>query len=91
MSTSNDDAIDAAADAGTGADMPLGARIHRLQRIVSDLEREDIELEEAMRLFEEGVSHLRAAETLVTQAELRIDRLLEDADGVRLVPTERPE
>jgi exodeoxyribonuclease VII small subunit len=83
------DAMDTA-DAAQAADMPLGARIHRLQRIVSDLEREDIELEEAMRLFEEGVSHLRAAETLVTQAELRIDRLLEDADGVRSVPTERP-
>jgi exodeoxyribonuclease VII small subunit len=64
--------------------MPLGARIHRLQRIVADLEREDIELEDAMRLFEEGVSHLRAAETLVAQTELRIERLLEDSDGVRL-------
>jgi exodeoxyribonuclease VII small subunit len=65
-------------------EMPLGARIHRLQRIVADLEREDIELEDAMRLFEEGVSHLRAAETLVTQTELRIEQLLEDSDGVRL-------
>jgi exonuclease VII small subunit len=37
-----------------------------------------------MRLFEEGVSHLRAAETLVAQTELRIERLLEDSDGVRL-------
>jgi exodeoxyribonuclease VII small subunit len=62
-------------------EMPLGARIHRLQRIVADLEREDIELEAAMRLFEEGVGHLRAAETLVTQTELRIEQLLEDSDG----------
>jgi exonuclease VII small subunit len=36
-----------------------------------------------MRLFEEGVAHLRAAESLVKQAELRIERLLEDNDGVR--------
>jgi exodeoxyribonuclease VII small subunit len=63
--------------------MPLGARIHRLQRIAADLDREDIELEDAMRLFEEGVAHLRAAESLVKQAELRIERLLEDNDGVR--------
>jgi exodeoxyribonuclease VII small subunit len=62
-------------------EMPLGARIHRLQRIVADLEREDIELEAAMQLFEEGVGHLRAAETLVTQTELRIEQLLEDSDG----------
>jgi exodeoxyribonuclease VII small subunit len=65
-------------------DMPLGARIHRLQRIVADLERDDIELDDAMRLFEEGVTHLRAAESLVSEAELRIDRLLEEGDGTRL-------
>lgn len=69
-------------DSSTG-EMPLGARIHRLQRIVADLEREDIELEDAMRLFEEGVTHLRAAETLVQQTELRIERLLDGRDGVR--------
>lgn len=67
----------------TSDDMPLGARIHRLQRIAADLDREDIELEDAMRLFEEGVGHLRAAEALVKDAELRIERLLEDSDGVR--------
>jgi exodeoxyribonuclease VII small subunit len=65
-------------------DMPLGARIHRLQRIVADLERDDIELDDAMRLFEEGVTHLRAAESLVSEAELRIDRLLEEGDSTRL-------
>jgi exodeoxyribonuclease VII small subunit len=68
------------------SEMPLGARIHRLQRIVADLERDDIELEEAMRLFEEGVSHLRAAESLVAQTELRIERLLEGGGTVPLDP-----
>jgi exodeoxyribonuclease VII small subunit len=62
-------------------EMPLGARIHRLQRIVSEMDREDIELDEAMRLFEEGVLHLRAAESLVGEAELRIERLVEDSRG----------
>jgi exodeoxyribonuclease VII small subunit len=71
--------------------MPLGARIHRLQRIVADLEREDIELEDAMRLFEEGVMHLRAAESLVNEAELRIERLLEDRNGTRLQQLPEPE
>lgn len=67
-------------------EMPLGARIHRLQRIVADLEREDIELEDAMRLFEEGVTHLRAAESLVARTELRIERLLDGRDGVEVEP-----
>jgi exodeoxyribonuclease VII small subunit len=78
-------------DAAAAAGMPLGARIHRLQRIVSDLEREEIELEDAMKLFEEGVSHLRAAEELVSQAELRIDKLLEHAGRARLVREEPAE
>jgi exodeoxyribonuclease VII small subunit len=72
-------------------EMPLGARIHRLQRIAADLDREDIELEDAMRLFEEGVAHLRAAEALVSQAELRIERLLEDSAGVHLDRLNMPE
>lgn len=72
-------------------EMPLGARIHRLQRIVADLDREEIELEDAMKLFEEGVAHLRAAQALVAQAELRIERLLEDRSGVRLEPVDEPE
>jgi exodeoxyribonuclease VII small subunit len=71
--------------------MPLGARIHRLQRIVADLEREDIELEDAMRLFEEGVAHLRAADTLLSRTELQIERLLEDGNTVPLDTVDRAE
>jgi exodeoxyribonuclease VII small subunit len=78
-------------DAADGMMMPLGARIHRLQRIVTDLEREDIELEDAMQLFEEGVVHLRAADAQLRQTELRIERLLEEGDGTRLEPIESGE
>jgi exodeoxyribonuclease VII small subunit len=71
-----------------GAPEPtLGARIHRLQRIVSELEREDIELEEALRLVEEGVAHLRAADALVAQTELRVERLLDESGRAVLEPT----
>jgi exodeoxyribonuclease VII small subunit len=73
------------------AELPLGARIQRLQRIVADLEREDIELEDALRLFEEGVAHLRAAEALVARSELLIERLLEETGGPRLERVERDE
>lgn len=71
--------------------MPLGARIHRLQRIVADLERDDIELEDAMRLFEEGVAHLRAADALLARTELQIERLLDDGTAVNLEPTDQAE
>ena len=55
----------------------LEQRLDRLDEIVHALEREDLELEQAMRLFEEGVTHLRHAQELLNNAELRIERLLE--------------
>lgn len=73
---------------GEDRDMTLGARIHRLQRIVAELEREDMELEDALRMFEEGVSHLRAADALVSRTELRVERLLEESGKVLLEPTD---
>jgi exodeoxyribonuclease VII small subunit len=73
------------------SELQLGARIQRLQRIVAELEREDIELEDALQLFEEGVSHLRAAEALVARSELLIERLLEEPGGPRLEPVEPTE
>lgn len=55
----------------------LEQRLDRLDEIVRSLEREDLELEQAMKLFEEGVSHLRHAQELLNTAELRIERLVE--------------
>jgi exodeoxyribonuclease VII small subunit len=55
----------------------LEQRLDRLDEIVRSLEREDLELEAAMKLFEEGISHLRHAQELLNNAELRIERLLQ--------------
>lgn len=59
----------------------LSNRIARLEQILARLEREDLDLDEALALFEEGVGHLREAEKLVRTAELRIERLLEQPGG----------
>lgn len=63
------------------AEIGLETRLSRLETIVAALEREELELEEALRLFEEGIGHLRAAQEVLRQSELRIDRLLEDGKG----------
>ncbi len=66
-------------------------RLGRLDAIVAELEREGLELDQALALFEEGVAHLRSAEQVMRGAELRIQRLLEDAAGEPvLVPMEPP-
>lgn len=71
------------------AEMRLEVRLSRLEAIVSALEREDLELEEALELFEEGIGHLRAAREVLERAELRIERLLEGPDGPVLEPMRR--
>ena len=58
----------------------LEQRLDRLDEIVQSLERDELELEQAMKLFEEGVTHLRHAQELLNNAELRIERLLESGN-----------
>lgn len=61
-----------------GKQIGLEARLSRLETIVSALEREDLELDEALALFEEGIGHLREAQALIRTAELRIEQLLDE-------------
>lgn len=67
-------------------ELGLEARLERLEQIVAALEREDIDLDEALKLFEEGIAQLRAAQGVLNTAELRIERLIESATGVRTEP-----
>ena len=61
--------------------MSFEKRLHRLEEIVSELESEQIELERALALFEEGVACLRAATEELGKVEGRVQRLVERADG----------
>jgi exodeoxyribonuclease VII small subunit len=59
----------------------LESRIRRLEEIAGELEREDVELDDALALFEEGIAHLREAKALIARTDLRIERLVADLDG----------
>ena len=61
---------------------PLSAGLRRLEEIVRALEGDDVDLDQALTLFEEGVSRLRTAQERLTEAEARVERVLEDAAGV---------
>ena len=56
-------------------------RLARLEDIVSQLESEPLELAAALALFEEGVACLRDAATTLSEAEARVQKLTELADG----------
>ncbi len=61
---------------------PLAGDLKRLEDIVRTLERDDIDLDRALALFEEGVRHLKSAKERLNEAEARVARVVEDAAGV---------
>ncbi len=76
----------------TKRELPLEERIARIEAIVGRLEGDRLELEDALTLFEEGIAHLREAERVLRQTELRIDRLIAESDGsVTVDPVPEPE
>jgi exodeoxyribonuclease VII small subunit len=67
--------------------MTFESDLQRLEAIVAELEQSDLPLERALELFEEGVARLRSASEALSQAEGRVQQLLEQADGTfRLDP-----
>jgi exodeoxyribonuclease VII small subunit len=54
----------------------LEGRLRRLEEIVGQLESEDLELDKALALFEEGIQHVKEAESTLAAAELRVEELL---------------
>jgi exodeoxyribonuclease VII small subunit len=53
----------------------------RLEEIVRRLEADDVELDAALALFEDGVARLRAARERLAAADLKVQTVLEEADG----------
>jgi exodeoxyribonuclease VII small subunit len=53
----------------------------RIDAIIAELERDDVELGRALELFEEGVDRLRSASAALAQAEAQVRLLVEHADG----------
>ena len=56
--------------------------MQRLEAIAARLDDEELELDAALALFEEGIAELRAATAFLAQAETRLKQLTEAADGV---------
>ncbi len=55
--------------------------LKRLEEIVRALEAEDIDLDKAITLFEDGVKRLRSAREQLTAVEQRVQKVLEQAGG----------
>jgi exodeoxyribonuclease VII small subunit len=64
--------------------MSIAQDLNRLEEIVRRLEAEDVELDTALALFEEGVARLRAARERLASAEVKVQTVLEEAGDLRL-------
>ena len=64
--------------------MSIAQDLSRLEEIVRRLEAEDVELDAALALFEEGVARLRAARERLVSAEVKVQAVLEEAGDLRL-------
>lgn len=57
------------------------ASLAALEKVVRELERGDLPLEESLKLFEQGVKLSRECQERLNQAERRVEVLLRDTEG----------
>lgn len=57
------------------------AALERLEGIVRRLDRDELELDEALELFERGVADLRTATRQLDEARGKVEELIENAAG----------
>lgn len=69
---------DAGADIGA---MPFEKAMQELEKIVADLEKASVSLDESVKLYERGQALRRRCETLLRDAEARIEKINLDQDG----------
>lgn len=62
-------------------DPPFETALQRLEEIVDQLESGDVPLEEAVKLFEEGITLRKHCLALLKDAEERVKFLAKGADG----------
>ena len=66
--------------------MTFEATLARLQEIVDELEHDELALDRALALFEEGVAKLREASGELAKAEAKVRLLVERTDGTFDLP-----
>jgi len=62
------------------------ANLKRLEQIVEELEKGDIELEKSLDLYEQGAKLIEACRKQLAEAETRIEKLRPAGDGLETEP-----
>ena len=61
--------------------MSFGAELERLEAIVRNLEDSEVDLDDSLELFQEGVKRLKNARKLLQDAELTVRKVVDAADA----------
>ena len=61
--------------------MTFEQSMQRLEQIVRTLERGDAQLDESLKLFQEGTELVRSCGKLLDEAELQVKKVMTAADG----------
>ena len=61
--------------------LSFAAELERLETIVRTLEDSEVDLDEALELFQEGVKRLKNARKLLDDTELTVKKVVKAADG----------
>jgi exodeoxyribonuclease VII small subunit len=63
------------------AELPFEKALAELETIVQRLEKGDVALEESIQIYERGEALKRRCETLLREAEARVEKMTRDASG----------
>jgi exodeoxyribonuclease VII small subunit len=66
---------------GDVAALPFEKALAELETIVQRLEKGDVALEESIQIYERGEALKRRCETLLREAEARVEKITRDAGG----------
>jgi len=69
------------AEKGTASIADFEKSLDELEKLVNDLERGELSLEQSLTAFERGVKLTRECQQALKTAEQRVDQLVENSDG----------
>ncbi|MBI3460139.1 exodeoxyribonuclease VII small subunit [Candidatus Acetothermia bacterium] len=64
-------------------ELKLEKALERLEEIVQQLEQQEVSLDDSLKLFEEGVKLADSVQKKLSDAQLRIKKVVSDAQGFR--------
>jgi len=62
--------------------LKINEALTKLEGITKQLEKDDLLLEEALRLFEQGIALATKIKTDLDQAKLHINKVIESTEGI---------